>query len=146
MDDNESARLAHVLEKALTVFTRYGFRKTSIEDIAKAAGISRQGIYFHFKNKDEIFKASIQKSLDDRLRAANKIFDDDRLTLEEKWIDLAIKPLLAARILREDARRNPLVLSRPMRFIEEVPLNFTIWTRRRTVSKSVSRGAVKVLA
>ena len=88
-----------MLEKALTVFTRYGFRKTSIEDIAKAAGISRQGIYFHFKNKDEIFKASIQKSLDDRLRAANKIFDDDRLTLEEKWIDLAIKPLLAASIL-----------------------------------------------
>jgi AcrR family transcriptional regulator len=84
--ENESARLAHVLEKALTVFTRHGFRKTSIEDIAKAAGISRQGIYFHFKNKDEIFKASVQKSLDDRLRAANKIFDDDRLTLEEKLL------------------------------------------------------------
>ena len=86
MSGNESARLAHVLETALTVFTRYGFRKTSIEDIAKAAGISRQGIYFHFKNKDEIFKASIQKSLDDRLRAANKIFDDDRLTLEGKLL------------------------------------------------------------
>ncbi len=86
MDENESARLAHVLETALTVFTRHGFRKTSIEDIAKAAGISRQGIYFHFKNKDEVFRASVQKSLDDGLRAANKIFDDDRLTLEEKLL------------------------------------------------------------
>jgi AcrR family transcriptional regulator len=56
---NESARLAHVLETALTVFTRYGFRKTSIEDIAKAAGISRQGIYFHFRNKDEIFRVLV---------------------------------------------------------------------------------------
>jgi AcrR family transcriptional regulator len=80
----ESARQAHVLETALSVFARHGFRKTSIEDIAKAAGISRQGIYLHFENKDEIFSAAIQKALDDGLRAANRVFDDDRSTLEEK--------------------------------------------------------------
>jgi TetR/AcrR family transcriptional regulator, regulator of autoinduction and epiphytic fitness len=84
MGGKESARQAHVLETALTVFARHGFRKTSIEDIAKAAGISRQGIYLHFKNKDEIFSAAIQKALDDGLQAANRIFDDDRLALEEK--------------------------------------------------------------
>jgi AcrR family transcriptional regulator len=86
MDRNGSARQTHVLETALTVFARHGFSKTSIEDIAKAAGISRQGIYLHFKNKDEIFSASIQKTLDDGLHAANKVFDDDRLTLEEKLL------------------------------------------------------------
>ena len=86
MDRNGSARQTHVLATALTVFARHGFRKTSIEDIAKAAGISRQGIYLHFKNKDEIFGASIQKALDDRLQAANRILDDDRLTLEEKLL------------------------------------------------------------
>ena len=84
MEGKESARQAHVLETALTVFVRHGFRKTSIEDIAKAAGISRQGIYLHFKNKDEIFSAAIQNSLDDRLQAANEILDNDHLTLEEK--------------------------------------------------------------
>jgi len=82
----ESARQAHVLETALAVFARHGFSKTSIEDIAIAAGISRQGIYLHFKNKDEIFSASIQKTLDDGLQAANKVFDDDRLTLEAKLL------------------------------------------------------------
>jgi AcrR family transcriptional regulator len=86
MDRNVSARQTHVLETALTVFARHGFSKTSIEDIAKAAGISRQGIYLHFKNKDEIFSASIQKALDDGLHGANKVFDDDRLTLEEKLL------------------------------------------------------------
>ena len=86
MDRDGSARQTHVLETALTVFARHGFSKTSIEDIAKAAGISRQGIYLHFRNKDEIFSASIQKALDDGLHAANKVFDDDRLTLEEKLL------------------------------------------------------------
>jgi AcrR family transcriptional regulator len=86
MDGKESARQAHVLETAATVFVRHGFRKTSMEDIAKAAGISRQGIYLHFRDKDEIFRASIQKTLDDGLQAANRILDDDRLALEEKLL------------------------------------------------------------
>jgi AcrR family transcriptional regulator len=84
MGEKESARQAYILETALTVFLRHGYRKTSMEDIANAAGISRQGIYLHFKNKDEIFSAAIQKTLDDGLRAANRVFDDDRSTLEEK--------------------------------------------------------------
>jgi AcrR family transcriptional regulator len=86
MDGKESARLAHVLETAVTVFLRHGFRKTSMEDIAQAAGISRQGIYLHFKDKDAIFSASIKKSIDDGLQAANEILDDGRLTLEEKLL------------------------------------------------------------
>ncbi|MFD1774857.1 TetR/AcrR family transcriptional regulator [Paenibacillus rhizophilus] len=84
MDKKESARLAYVLETALNIFVRYGYKKTSIEDISKAAGITRQGIYLHFKNKDEIFSASIQKALDDGLQFADQILEDDHLTLEEK--------------------------------------------------------------
>jgi AcrR family transcriptional regulator len=86
MDGKESARQAHVLETALTVFLRHGFRKTSMEDIAKAAGISRQGIYLHFKDKDAIFSASIRKTLDDGTQAANRILDDERLALEDKLL------------------------------------------------------------
>jgi AcrR family transcriptional regulator len=86
MDGKESARHAHVLETALTVFLRHGFRKTSMEDIAQAAGISRQGIYLHFKDKDAIFSASIQKTLDDGLQAANSILDDESLALKEKLL------------------------------------------------------------
>jgi AcrR family transcriptional regulator len=86
MGEKESARQAHLLETALTVFLRHGFKKTSMEDIAQAAGISRQGIYLHFKDKDAIFRASILKTLDEGLQTVNRIFDDDRLALEEKLL------------------------------------------------------------
>jgi AcrR family transcriptional regulator len=86
MDGKESARQAHVLETALTVFLRHGFRRTSMEDIAKAAGISRQGIYLCFKDKDAIFSASIQKSLADGVQASNRTLDDERLALDEKLL------------------------------------------------------------
>ena len=57
-----------------------------MEDIAQAAGISRQGIYLHFKDKDAIFRASMLKTLVDALQAANRILDDGRLALEEKLL------------------------------------------------------------
>lgn len=44
-----------ILDAALPVFCRYGFRKTSMRDIAEAAGISRAALYLHFKNKEDVF-------------------------------------------------------------------------------------------
>ena len=37
-----------VLEAAVGVFARYGFRKTSMDEVARAAGVSRQGLYLQF--------------------------------------------------------------------------------------------------
>lgn len=41
---------------AAGVFSRYGFRRSSMEDIARAAGMSRPALYLHFKNKEDIFR------------------------------------------------------------------------------------------
>ena len=45
-----------ILAAAFTQFSRYGFRKTSMEDIAKEAGTSRGSLYSYFQNKEEIFR------------------------------------------------------------------------------------------
>jgi len=45
-----------ILSAAFTQFSRYGFRRTSMEDIAKETGISRASLYSHFENKEEIFR------------------------------------------------------------------------------------------
>jgi len=50
---------------AFTRFASYGFRRTSMEDIAAAAGISRAALYLQFRNKEAIFRA-----LSDELHAA----------------------------------------------------------------------------
>lgn len=50
-------KITQILEAALPVFIRYGFRKTSMADIAQAAGISRASLYLSFSNKEELFRA-----------------------------------------------------------------------------------------
>lgn len=49
------------VETAIAVITRYGVRRTTMADIAREAGISRQTLYASFANKDEIVAASIRR-------------------------------------------------------------------------------------
>ena len=45
-----------ILNGAFTTFKHYGYRKTSMHDIATALGISRASLYSYFENKDDIFR------------------------------------------------------------------------------------------
>jgi AcrR family transcriptional regulator len=46
---------------ARSLFSRYGYRRVSLEDIAREAGMSRSGIYNYFRNKEEILKTVVQE-------------------------------------------------------------------------------------
>ena len=53
----------HIVEAADTLFYQNGYAFTSFADIAKAVNISRGNFYYHFKTKDEILHAVIEKRL-----------------------------------------------------------------------------------
>jgi TetR/AcrR family acrAB operon transcriptional repressor len=50
-----------ILEAAMTVFRRHGFRRSSIEETAEAAGLTRQALYHHFKSREALFRAVIER-------------------------------------------------------------------------------------
>ena len=56
-----------ILEAAMTVFRRHGFRRSSIEETAEAAGLTRQALYHHFKSKEALFRAVIERVHDSAL-------------------------------------------------------------------------------
>lgn len=53
-----------VLKVAQDIFAQYGLSKTTIDDIAKAAGVGKSSIYYYFKNKDDIFRAVIETQVE----------------------------------------------------------------------------------
>ncbi|WP_208354421.1 TetR/AcrR family transcriptional regulator [Pseudaestuariivita rosea] len=59
-DLDADPRRKAILEAAFATFATYGFRRTSMEDIAKAANLSRPALYLHFKNKEDIFRSLAQ--------------------------------------------------------------------------------------
>jgi AcrR family transcriptional regulator len=64
------ARQLAVLDAAVAVFARFGYRKASMDEVARAAGVSRQGLYLQFANKEELFRKTLEHSLDNQLNAA----------------------------------------------------------------------------
>jgi AcrR family transcriptional regulator len=50
----------HIVGVARRIFTRYGFRKATMEDIASTSQMGKSSIYYYFKSKEEIFRAVVE--------------------------------------------------------------------------------------
>lgn len=55
----------HLMLVALETFYRKGIARTSLNEIAQAAGVTRGALYWHFKNKEDLFDALFQRICDD---------------------------------------------------------------------------------
>lgn len=58
-----------ILDAAMGVFRHHGFRRSSIEQAAEAAGLTRQALYHHFKSKEALFRAVIERVYETALAA-----------------------------------------------------------------------------
>lgn len=81
-----AARRAAILEAATGVFLRYGFKKTSMDDLARAAGLSRQGLYLHFATKDALFKEAVLQLIATTRAAGRAALGRDALDVEERLL------------------------------------------------------------
>lgn len=63
-----TTRLDRVVEAAADQFLRHGFTRTTIGDVAHAAGISRPALYLLFSGKEALFEAAVREL--NRLRMA----------------------------------------------------------------------------
>jgi len=55
---NESVK-ASILEASRSLFARYGYKKTTMEDIALELHKGKSSLYYYYKNKEDIFQAVI---------------------------------------------------------------------------------------
>jgi AcrR family transcriptional regulator len=58
-----------ILDAAMRVFRRHGFRRSSIEQAAEEAGLTRQALYHHFASKEALFRAVIERLYESSLAA-----------------------------------------------------------------------------
>lgn len=74
----------HILDVALRLFSQQGVSATSLAEIAQAAGVTRGAIYWHFKNKSDLFSeiwALSESSISDLEIEYRAKFPDDPLSV-----------------------------------------------------------------
>src|SRR5260221_6351938 len=78
-----SAQREAILVAATAAFLRYGFKKTSMDDVARAAGVSRQGLYLYFDTKDLLFREALQHLVSHLISTAHAVAKDGYLNLSD---------------------------------------------------------------
>ena len=57
-----------ILKSALEVFSTYGYRGTTVDQVARKAGLSKPNLLYYFKRKEDIYVAVLEHTLDEWLK------------------------------------------------------------------------------
>ncbi len=107
-----------ILDAATAAFLDQGYRDTSMDAIAAAAGVSKQTVYQHFGDKQRLFheliQATVQAASDPVYDEARQLadsgrLDDDLRDLARRLLALVMQPamLRLRRVVIAEARRFP---------------------------------------
>ena len=73
MVNSETGLPQQILETANNLFVNEGYHGLSMREIAAALGVSKAALYYHFKDKEELFLAILRLYLEDINAALNRI-------------------------------------------------------------------------
>ncbi len=66
---------AIILEAAERLFTRFGFAKVTMDEIAEGAGLKKPSLYYYYANKEELFRSVVDKKRAGFKACVSKILD-----------------------------------------------------------------------
>jgi len=72
----KEARPQELLAAALNLFVERGFAATRLDDVAKAAGVSKGTLYLYFSSKEDLFKAVVRESIVPLIGEAEGMIDE----------------------------------------------------------------------
>ena len=49
-----------IIDNAITLFSEKGYYGTTLDDIAKSVNIKKASLYYHYSNKEEIYRKSVE--------------------------------------------------------------------------------------
>ena len=97
--DVSEERKAQILEAAKESFTKRGFHKTRMSDIADASGLSKGALYWYFESKDAIILSLLERVFEHELQDLKTLIEVDQgaeerlLAYAERGADDIIKML-----------------------------------------------------
>ncbi|HEX6359045.1 TetR/AcrR family transcriptional regulator [Actinophytocola sp.] len=99
---NQPSRADRILDAAGSLLLRYGYRKVTIEDISRQAGIGKGTVYLHWRTKQELFEALLR-------RASSTVLEELRAGLRADPAE--VRPHRIVRSSFLICLRHPLVMA-----------------------------------
>ena len=109
-----------IRQVAVDLFQKFGFEKTSMDEIARRAHKAKRSIYNHFSNKEALFSDAVKKELENiRSQLQQVVNDDAQLILPrlKQYLLLRVQLLANAKTLRV-AMKSDMIRGDDYRFEE----------------------------
>jgi TetR/AcrR family transcriptional regulator, mexJK operon transcriptional repressor len=101
--EQSDRRNRELLDTALDLFLEHGFDGTTIEAIVDKVGMARRTVYTRYGDKITLFKAALQRAIDDWVVAPERLRSAEREDLEATL--LAVARLMVANVRTESGMR-----------------------------------------
>ena len=80
-----------IINVANRLFSRFGFHKTSMDEIAKISRKAKGSLYYHFASKEDLFREVIIKEINNLKDQLSAIFSDPNLSAYDKLKNYLVK-------------------------------------------------------
>lgn len=112
--NNPKQAIENIIAISAKLFVEKGYDKTSMQDIVDALGMSKGGIFHHFKSKEDIFNAVMERQFDQIIETINQWFEEmDGLTAKEKLRGLIKRNLMDDKIIKESSNMVSSAIESP---------------------------------
>lgn len=137
--DNTKESILSVADK---LFSRFGFHKTSMDEIAKIARKAKGSLYYHFASKEELFKEVVSIEMINLKNQLSSIVNNPDLTSSEK-----VKKYLVTRmeVLNSAANYHETLKAdffEHFHFIDDLRTELDVW-EKESLKKIILQGAEK---
>lgn len=138
-------RKQSILEAAAKSFTLFGYKATTMDQVAKLANVGKGTIYNFFKNKEELFNEIIES-----LIIETRTIAEDSISKEEPFhknlhralyriLEYRKKHQLTIKLFQEQREIGTVVVQEAMNRLEQEILSFL----RTYVQKAINKGEIK---
>ncbi|MFX1259476.1 MAG: TetR/AcrR family transcriptional regulator [Promethearchaeota archaeon] len=130
-----------IIDAARLCFARYGYEKTTMEDIGNQVGLNKTSLYHYFNNKEKIFskvilqeKTEYFQAIQTKMKNLNKCSEIILTFLKERLLFFAKVPILASLTI-ETIRKNHHIFQEQSEFFYEVEVEFLCEIIKECVQK-----------
>jgi len=137
--DNTKESILSVADK---LFSRFGFHKTSMDEIAKIARKAKGSLYYHFASKEELFKEVVSNEMTNLKNQLSLIVNNPDLTSSEKVKKYLVKRM---EILNSAANYHETLKAdffEHFHFIDDLRTELDAW-EKENLKKIILQGAEK---
>ena len=138
-------RRQEILKAATKSFSLFGYKATTMEQVAKLANVGKGTIYTFFKNKEELFDEIITKLISDMEEAATKAIDEDKSFQENlhqalyKMLEFRLEHQLTIKLFQEGRDIGTPVVQEVMQKLEQSILLFI----QEKIKRAIQKGEIK---